>query len=150
MVKQASGHTMSKKTAERVWDRTVKPYGVYHGLLKKSYMAAQTGSSKRTQADNYELQKVWYETVSEVKKKVCDRAMEVLQDEDLVRKILPFLFNNLDEECLHAIAKNEKVVGSARMKKHNNQNNSHRSVLDNALIFVTKSNGSNSLAATWV
>jgi hypothetical protein len=148
MVKQASGHTMSSKTAERVWDRTVKPYGVYHGLLKKSYMAAQAGSSKRTQAGNYELQKVWYETVSEVKKKVEDRAMEILQDADLVRKILPFLFNNLDEECLHAIAKNEKVVGSARMKKHNNQNNSSRSVLDNALIFVTKSNGSNSLAAT--
>ena len=67
MVKQASGHTVSSKTAERVWDRTVKPYGVYHGLLKKSHVAAQAGSSKRTQAGNYELQKVWYETVSEVK-----------------------------------------------------------------------------------
>lgn len=64
--------------------------------------------------------------------------MEVLQDEDLVDKILPYLINNLDEECLHAIAKNEKVQGSARQKKHNNQNNSSRSVFDNTLIYETK------------
>ena len=138
---------MSKKTAERVWDRTVKPYGVYHGLLTKKYVAPQAGSSKRTQAGNYELQKVWYDTCDEVKRRVHDRAMEVLQDPELVWKILPYLFNNLDEECLHAIAKNEKVVGSARTKKHNNQNNSSRSVFDNTLIYATKPNGSNSLAA---
>ena len=117
---------MSAATAANVWDRTVKPYGVKHGLLTQKYVVTQSGSSKRTQAGNRELCSEWYDTVGDVQKSVRDRAMEVLQDEDLVHKLLPFLFNNMDEECLHAIAKNEKVVGSARNKKHNNQNNSSR------------------------
>ena len=69
-VQEASGHTMSRETAERVWDRTVKPYGVYHGLLTKGYVAPQTGTSKRTQAGNADLQEVWYDTVTEVQQKV--------------------------------------------------------------------------------
>ena len=126
-VQEASGHTMSYATEANVWDKTVKPYGVAHGLLTKNYVAPQAGSSKRTQAGNRELCREWYDTVTDVKKQVEERAMAVLQDEDLVRKILPFLFNNMDEECLHSIGQNEKVVGSARNKKHNNQNNSSRS-----------------------
>jgi len=120
---------MTAKTAANVWDRTVKPYGVYHGLLTKGYVAPQAGSSKRTQAGNTELQRKWYETVTEVIENVRARAMEKLQDEDLVHKLMPHLFDNLDEECLHAIAKNERVQGSARLKKHRNQNNSSRSLL---------------------
>ena len=73
--------------------------------------------------------------MSDVKWRVEERTMEVLQDADLVRKILPFLFNNLDEECLHAIAGNEKVVGSKRQGKHNNQNNSSRFAA-NAIVLV--------------
>lgn len=69
---------MSKLTAERVWDRTVKPYGVYHGLLTKKYVVAQAGSSKRTQAGNAELQREWYDTVTDVIQRVRARAMEVL------------------------------------------------------------------------
>lgn len=56
--------------------------------------------------------------------------MEVLQDEDLVIAMMPYLIWNLDEECLHAMGKNEKVAGSKGKKKHDNQNASSRFVND--------------------
>ena len=118
---------MSYKTAANVWDRTVLPFGKRNGLLT-GYVKAQAGTSKRTQAGNSDLQRQWYDTVTKVMDTVRSRAMEVLKDAELVRQILPYLINNLDEECLHSIAKNEKVAGSKRTKKHNNQNNSSRSV----------------------
>ena len=134
MVQKAAVGDVSLYTATNSWDRTVHKYGKDKGLLT-GYVKAQAGTSKRTTAGNLDLQKKWYGTVSDVKRRVEERAMEVLQDADLVRKILPFLFNNLDEECLHAIAGNEKVVGSKRQGKHNNQNNSSRFAA-NAIVLV--------------
>ena len=133
MVQKAAVGDVSLYTATNSWDRTIHKYGKDNGLLT-GYVKPQAGTSKRTTAGNVELQKLWYGTVGDVQQRVEERAMEVLNDADLVRKILPFLFNNLDEECLHAIAGNEKVVGSKRMGKHNNQNNSSR--FANTIIFA--------------
>ena len=74
--------------------------------------------------------------------------MEKLQDEDLVNKLLPHLFDNLDEECLQAQARNERVQGSQRLKKHNSQANSSRSVLTTHYFFFESRNVFYSLAAT--
>ena len=48
-------------------------------------------------------------------------ALEVLGDEDLVRRILPALIFNLDEECLRAAAASGLICGAASIKKHDNQ-----------------------------
>lgn len=125
MVQDAAGGKISMTTAANSWDRTIMPYGKELGLLT-GYVKAQSGTSKRTQAGNADLQRKWYMTQDEVFDAVRARAMEVLQDADLVEKLMPYLINNLDEECLQASAKNELVVGSKRTNKHNNQNNSSR------------------------
>ena len=125
MVLTAAPKGTSLETATRSWDRTILPYGKKHGLLT-GYVKAQAGTSKRTQAGNEQLQRKWHATVTEVFEAVTERAKQVLQDDALVQQILPFLIWNLDEECLHAIGKNEKVVGSKQLKKHNNQNNASR------------------------
>ena len=54
--------------------------------------------------------------------KVRTVVKEVLIDDDLVEKMMPALIFNLDEECLHALGKNELIVGSKDKKKHDNQN----------------------------
>ena len=55
-------------------------------------------------------------------------AKKVLKFDELVLKMLPWLVCNLDEECLHALGKNAKIVGAAGKKKHDNQNGSSRFV----------------------
>ena len=124
MVKRVAGN-ISLKTAGNTWDRTIKPYGIKQGLIT-NYVKAQAGTSKRTTAGNVELQTRWQGTVDDVFRRVYERAMEVLKDKELVLKLMVFLINNLDEECLHAIGQNERIVGSKRNKKHNNQNHSSR------------------------
>ena len=64
--------------------------------------------------------------MTEVIELVRARAKEILKDDALVEKVMSWLIWNLDEECLHAIGKNEKVVGAEGKKKHNNQNNASR------------------------
>ena len=73
--------------------------------------------------------------MDDVFRRVYERAMEVLKDKELVLKLMPFLINNLDEECLHAIGQNERIVGSKRNKKHNNQNHSSRYAYSQASRF---------------
>ena len=67
--------------------------------------------------------------------KVRAVAKEVLVDDELVEKMMPALIFNLDEECLHALGKNELIVGSKAKKKHDNQNASSRYLLLFALTF---------------
>ena len=104
MVQHAGGPNMTRAQATNVWDKTIFPLGRKVGLLT-GYVAAQEGTSKRSAAGNPELQRQWYEVVSGILDQVKAEAQEVLQDPVLVKKMLPSLVNNLDEECLHALAK---------------------------------------------
>jgi hypothetical protein len=122
-----SGHKLSRAQAERTWDRTVHPFGVKYRLLT-GYVKPQDGSSKRTAAGNIDLQREWNVLVDEMQGKVKAVTLEVLKDPELVRLMLPYLQSNLDEECLHSLGKNAKVVGSKSKKKHDNENASSRSV----------------------
>ena len=72
--------------------------------------------------------KKWHETVDQLFARIKTRAKEVLGDDDLVEKMMPHLVCNLDEECLHALGKNAKVIGAKSKKKHDNQNASSRFV----------------------
>ena len=63
----------------------------------------------------------------ELFQKIKKRDQKLLQDDALVAEMMPWLVANLDEECLHALGKNHKVVGSKSKKKHDNQNASSRS-----------------------
>ena len=56
MVVKASGGKLSRKQAEHTWDRTIFPYGQRLGLLT-GYVRPQDGTSKRTAADNIDLQR---------------------------------------------------------------------------------------------
>ena len=125
MVQTASGNKLTREQAARTWDKTIHPLGKRLGLLT-GYVRPQEGTSKRTAAGSAEHQKQWHDLCSELFAKVKQRAMEVLHDERLVREMLPSLIANLDEECLHALGKNAKVVGSKSKKKHDNQNASSR------------------------
>ena len=125
MVQQAAGGKITLKQATNSWDKTIHKFGRDAGLLT-GYVAAQAGTSKRTQAGNEDLQRKWHFTVTEVIERVRTRAKQILKDDALVEKVMPWLIWNLDEECLHAIGKNEKVVGAKPKKKHNNQNNASR------------------------
>ena len=139
MVVTASGGTLSRDQAKRTWDKTILPFGQHIGLLT-GYVKAQEGTSKRTAAGKIELQRDWHLVLNELMAKIKTKAMSVLQDENLVHEMLPWLLANLDEECLHALGKNDKVVGSRTKKKHDNQNASSRSfVTSNLLVrsFVT-------------
>ena len=127
MVQQASGGSLNLKQARNHWDRTCLRYGKDNNILT-GYLKTQEGTSKRTAAGNTDLQREWYNTVTDVLRDVRDRAVEVLGDEALSDLLMVYLVLNTDEECLHGIGKNEKVIGSKRQKKHNNQNNTSRSV----------------------
>ena len=81
------------------------------------YVAAQTGTSKRSAAGNIELQRKWHKTVTELIERVTKVAMDVLGHDALVEKMLPWLIVNIDEECLNAMGKNSKVVGAKGKKK---------------------------------
>ena len=134
MVRTAGGGKLTLKQAENLWDNTIFPLGKKRGLLT-GYVKAQDGTSKRTAAGKVELQRQWYDCVTKLIKDVRDRAFEVLGDETLVDKMLVWLIVNLDEECLNAMGKNYRVVGSKRNKKHNNQHGSSRHVLATSMRF---------------
>ena len=104
------------------------PLGRRLGLIT-GYVQPQAGSSKRTAAGNAEIQKRWYDVVTDLFDMVKQHAMDVLQDEKLVKAMLPYLNANLDEECLQALGKNSKIVGAAGKIKHDNQNASSRFIL---------------------
>ena len=61
--------------------------------------------------------------------KVRKDAKKLLNDDNLVDRMMPWLVCNLDEECVHALGKNSRIVGSYGRKKHDNQNASSRSFL---------------------
>ena len=128
MVVKASGNKLTRKQAEHTWDRTIMPFGRRIGLLT-GYVKAQEGTSKRTAAGSIDLQRQWHNLCDEMFKKIRAVAKEVLKDDELVDKMMPVLIFNLDEECLHALGKNEAIVGSAAKKKHDNQNASSRYLL---------------------
>lgn len=126
MVLTASGHQLTRQQARATWDKTILPYGRKLGLLT-GYVKPQAGTSKRTAAGNEALQRDWHHLCTQMFEKIKARAQEVLQDDKLVHEMLPWLLVNLDEECLHALGKNRKIVGSKGKKKHDNQNASSRS-----------------------
>ena len=127
MVETAGGGQITNLQARYMWDQTILPYGKKNGLLS-GYVTIQAGTSKRTAAGAEELQRQWHVTVTTLIERMRTRAKTVLQDDDLVNKILPFLLYNLDEESLQAMGKNGKVVGTKEKKKHDNQNASSRFV----------------------
>jgi len=125
MVVTASGGKLTRDQALRTWDWTVFPLGQKLGLLT-GYVKPQDGTSKRTAAGNRDLQRDWHIVCTELLSKIKTHAQKILKDERLVHEMLPWLLCNLDEECLHALGKNRKVVGSKTKKKHDNQNASSR------------------------
>ena len=127
MIRVASGNTLSRQQSLRTWDKTIHPFGRENGLLT-GYVKPQTGTSKRTAAGKESLQRDWHVLVDELHSKVRRRAQEVLQDEDLVEKMMPSLVGNCDEENLQAMGKNTRVAGSSSKKKHDDQNGSFRQV----------------------
>ena len=135
MIITASGDKLTHDQAARTWDRTVHPLGKQLGLLT-GYVRPQDGTSKRTAAGSVELQKKWYGTITELLSRIEDRASKVLCDADLVKDFMPRLIANLDEECLHALGKNAKIVGSRAKSKHDNQNATSRCacIYDNACL----------------
>ena len=109
-----------------MWDQTILPFGRKRDLLT-GYVKTQAGSSKRSGAGKEKLQREWHACVDDLLAKIRRHAMDVLGgDEKLVDQIMPWLVVNLDEECLQAMGKNAKVVGSKSRKKHDNQNASSR------------------------
>ena len=128
MVQTASGGTLERSQAANIWDKTILPLGKKLGLLT-GYVKAQEGTSKRTAAGSPELQRRWYDVVTKIFAKVRADAKKLLNDDNLVERMMPWLVCNLDEECLHALGKNSKIVGSKGRKKHDNQNASSRSFL---------------------
>ena len=127
MVVTASGGSLTRQQAARTWDKTILPYGRKLGLLT-GYVKPQAGTSKRTAAGAENLQRDWHNTITELYAKIRARATEVLRDENLVHQMMPWLIVNMDEECLHALGKNRKIVGSKDKKKHDNQHASSRHV----------------------
>ena len=125
MVITASGHTLTRQQARHTWDRTILPYGRKLGLIT-GYVKPQAGTSKRTAAGNIELQRKWHHLCSEMFGKIETTAKEILKDDELVHQMLPWLLVNLDEECLHALGKTRKIVGSKSKRKHDNQDASSR------------------------
>ena len=120
MIMTASGGKLTPDQAARTWDNTIHPLGRKLGLLT-GYVRTQDGTSKRTAAGKIQHQTHWHNTVTEVFEIVRARAMEVLQDDELVQKIMPYLIWNADEECVQTYGYNTAVVGSATKSKHDNQ-----------------------------
>ena len=127
MVKTAGGGKLTHTQASNLWDQTILPLGKRKGLLT-GYVKAQEGTSKRTAAGKIHLQRAWHELVDDLFDKVRQHAKKILVHDALVDKMMPYLICNMDEECLHALGKNEKVCGSKEKKKHDNQNGSSRFV----------------------
>ena len=73
-----------------------------------------------------ELQKRYYDAVTDSINEVRQVAKKVLKDDVLVEKMMPVLIFNLDEEALLATGKNYAVAGSQDRRKHENQINSSR------------------------
>ena len=132
LVRQASGNSLTREQSQRTWDKTIQPLGYKLGLLTKGYVRPQDGTSKRTAAGSEKLQRSWHLLSEEMITKVRDAAMEILQDEELVEKMMPFLIWNMDEENVNAMGKNVAVKGSATKRKHDNQNASSRQSLVHA------------------
>ena len=105
------------------------------GLLT-DYVKPQAGTSKRTAAGAPELQKRYYDAVTDSINEVRQVAKKVLKDDVLVEKMMPVLIFNLDEEALLATGKNYAVAGSQDRRKHENQINSSR-------FFFTTANETN-------
>ena len=137
MVIKASGGKLTRGQAARTWDKTIHPYGKKLGLLT-GYVKPQEGTSKRTAAGDLELQRKWHVLCDELFQKIKKRAQKLLQDDALVAEMMPWLIANLDEECLHALGKNHKVVGSKSKKKHDNQNASSRSPAKAFLLSIAQ------------
>ena len=97
------------------------------GLLT-GYVKPQSDTSKRTAAGSIKLQREWHIVIDQLIEKIKQRAFDVLKDGRLVEAMLPYLIDNLDEECLQTMTGNGKIAGSAAKKKHDNQNSSSRSV----------------------
>ena len=127
LVREAKGNEITERQASNLWDNTVHRLGKEKGLLT-GYVKPQEGTSKRTAAAKRNLQLDWSLTVLKLFDEVRRVALEVLKDAVLVEKLMPYLIYNLDEECLQALGKNRRVVGSKTNRKHNNQNGSSRSV----------------------
>ena len=127
MVITASGGKLSHSQASNCWDQTIFPLGKKLGLLT-GYVRAQEGTSKRTAAGDPELQRKWYGLLTKMFERIYERAKEVLGNEADAKRMMPSLICNLDEECLNAMGKNYKVVGSTNRKKHDNQHASSRHV----------------------
>ena len=127
MVQTASGGKLTREQATNTWQKTIHPFGMKLGLLT-GCVKTQEGTSKRTASGAPGLQRRWHAAVSQMIADVRDRAHKKLQDEELVDQMMPWLIVNLDEECLRASAANAKVVGSARIKKHDNQAGTSRFV----------------------
>ena len=125
MVKKASGDKLTLMQAAHTWDRTILPYGQSLGLLT-GYVKPQAGTSKRTAAGNPELQKRYYDQVTASLTDIKRTAMEVLNDENLVHKMMSHLVFNLDEEALLATGKNYRVVGSKTKRKHDDESGTSR------------------------
>ena len=123
---------MTREQAERTWDKTIQPLGYNLGLLTKGYVRPQDGTSKRTAAGSEKLQREWHLISGQMIQQVRDEAMRILKDKDLVRKIMPFLIWNMDEENVNSMGKNVAVKGSAAKRKHDNQNASSRHVYEHA------------------
>ena len=125
MVIKASGGKITRDQAERTWAKTIHPYGKKLGLLT-GYVKPQEGTSKRTASGDIELQRHWHDLCDKTFCTVREAAMAILGDKKLVEELMPYLVVNLDEECLHALGKNSRIVGSRSKKKHDNQNGSSR------------------------
>ena len=125
MVQKASGNKLTIAQCAHTWDRTILPYGQKLGLLT-GYVKPQSGTSKRTAAGAPELQKRYYDAVTDSINEVRQVAKKVLKDDVLVEKMMPVLIFNLDEEALLAMGKNYAVAGSQDRRKHENQINSSR------------------------
>ena len=119
MIVKASGGELTRKQAQNTWDKTIHPYGKRNGILT-GYVKSQDGSSKRTASGDIQLQHDWHLVVDALLAEVEKKAQEVLQDSDLVHAMMPSLVCNLDEECVHALGKNTRIVGAKGKKKHNN------------------------------
>ena len=95
MVQAASGNHLNRAQAARTWDRTIHPLDKRLGLLT-GYVKPQEGTSKRTAAGSVEHQKQWHDQCDQLFTKVKQRVHEVLNNDELVQTMLPYLIANLD------------------------------------------------------
>ena len=94
MVQTASGGKLERNQAANIWDKTILPLGKKLGLLT-GYVKPQEGTSKRTAAGSPELQRQWYDVVTKIFAKVRKDAKKLLNDDNLVDRMMPWLVCNL-------------------------------------------------------